>query len=218
MKKTTGQIREWLSDFGKQYTDRNPLSLEEMDALYLENFGIKRSALNEEFLSGLDRSIKILEVGSNVGTQLQGLQKMGFSNLYGIELQAYAVELSKTRTKNINLIQGTAFDIPFKDGFFDLVFTSGVLIHISPEDVGGVLDEIYRCTNQYIWGYEYYANNYINVPYRGKQNLLWKTDFTKLYLSRFPALKLVKENRIRYLNSENVDTMFLLRKVNNDEK
>ena len=212
MEKTTNQIKEWSSEFGKHYTDRNPLSFEEMDALYMKDFGVTRSSLNQEFLGEMNQSICILEVGANVGTQLIGLQKMGFTHLYGIELQPYAVELSKARTQHINLIQGSAFDIPFKDGFFDLVFTSGLLIHIHPQDIGDVLDEIYRCSNQYIWGYEYFTEEYTNVQYRGKDNLLWKADFMKLYLDRFTDLKLIKEKQIPYLHGRNVDTMFLLKK------
>ncbi len=212
MAKAIEQMEIWAGRFGKEYTNRNPLSFDEMDALYLQNFGITRSSLNEEFLGGLDCSIRILEVGANVGAQLQGLQKLGFTNLYGIELQAYAVELSKARTRHINLIQGTTFDIPYKDGFFDLVFTSGLLIHISPDDIACALDEIYRCSKLYIWGWEYYADSYINIPYRARDNLLWKTDFARLYFDRFPDLELVKQKHVKYLNNDNVDSMFLLRK------
>jgi len=91
---------------------------------------------------------------------------MGFQTLYGIELQEYAVEISKSRTKHINIIQGSAFDIPFKDNFFDLVFTSGLLIHIAPSDVEQILREIHRCTKKYIWGSEYFADSYTQVEYR----------------------------------------------------
>ena len=71
------------------------------------------------FLGNFDRSIRILEVGSNVGSQLNGLQKIGFKNLYGIEIQQSAVEISKQNTTNINIIKGSAFDIPFKDSYFN---------------------------------------------------------------------------------------------------
>lgn len=212
MEKFTDQMQQWSSECGKEYTERNPHSIEVMDELYKKQFGLTRTELNLTFLGNFDRSIKILEVGSNIGTQLQGLQRLGFTNLYGIELQAYAVELSKDHTKYINLIQGTAFDIPYKDGFFDLVFTSGLLIHISPDDIACALDEIHRCSKRYLWGWEYYADSYINIPYWGRENLLWKTDFARLYLDRFPDLELVKEKLLKYLNNDSVDSMFLLRK------
>ena len=151
-------------------------------------------------------------MGSNNSNQLLCLQNSGFNSLYGIELQSYAVELSKSRTKNINIIQGSAFDIPYRNGFFDLVFTSGVLIHIAPEDIPKVIDEMYRCTRKYIWCSEYYADVYTQVHYRGHEDLLWKTDFSGLFQKQFRDLRLVKEEHIKYLNDDNIDTMFLIEK------
>ena len=212
MSKFTDQMQQWSSRFGKEYTDRNPLTVEAMNDLYKKRFGLSRTQLNLDFLKDFDRSVKILEVGANVGTQLLCLQSIGFLNLYGIELQSYAVEFSQETTKGINLIQGTAFDIPFKDAFFDIVFTSGVLIHISPSDIDLALQEIYRCTKNYIWGFEYYADKYEEITYRGKTNLLWKTNFSKLYMEKFGDLKLVMEKKYKYSDSVNYDSMFLLSK------
>ena len=214
MEKFTDQMQQWSSEFGKEYTERNPHTIEVMDGLYKKQFGLTRTELNLTFLDKFDRSIKILEVGSNVGAQLHGLQSIGFKNLYGIELQPYAVEVSKQNTKNINLIQGSALDIPFKDSYFDLVFTSGVLIHINPDDIDLTIREVYRCTNEYIWGFEYYADKYSEIPYRGRRNLLWKAPFAKLYQDKFEDLELVMEKRIKYLDNDNVDSMYLLKKRN----
>ena len=214
MREITEQIRMWTGTFGKEYTDRNALTLEQMDQLYKKNYGVSRTKLNEVFLGDLDRSIKILEVGSNLGNQLLRLQKMGFENLYGIEVNSYAIEQAKANTKNINIIQGDAFDIPFKDRYFDFVFTSGVLIHIAPQDIERALREIHRCSREYIWGYEFYADTYTEVRYREHDNLLWKTDFVSLYLELFDGLELVRERKLKYLENENVDAMFLIRKRN----
>jgi len=212
MAEHTSQMEEWSSEFGKEYTGRNPHSTEIMDELYKKQFGLSRTELNLLFLNDCRRSIRILEVGSNVGVQLQGLQELGFEYLYGIEVQPYAVEVGKQYAKNINLIQGSAFDIPFKDAYFDLVFTSGVLIHINPDDLKVAMREIYRCTKEYIWGFEYYAAEYSEIPYRGKRNLLWKANFAQLYLDNFEDLELIREERIKYLDGDNVDAMFLIKK------
>lgn len=212
MSDSTKQMDVWSSDFGQEYTDRNPHSPQDMDALYLKQFGVSRTVLNQEFLGTMDRDIRVLEVGANVGTQLQALQDMGFKNLYGVELQAYAVEQAKKYTKGINLIQGTAFELPFRDGWFDLVYTSGVLIHISPNDVNKSVSEILRCTRRYIWGFEYFAEKYTSIPYRGRDDLLWKTNFAQLYQSADPRVRLVKEKKVPYIGSSNVDHMYLLEK------
>ena len=210
---TSSQLERWKGEFGKEYTDRNALTLEQLDKLYEKRYGVTRTELNEVFVGELDRSAKILEVGSNFGNQLLNLQQMRFRELYGIEINSYAVELSKSNTRNINIIQGSAFDIPFKDGYFDLVFTSGVLIHIAPSDIEKVLKEIYRCSKKYIWGFEYYADTYTEVQYREHSKLMWKTDFVRLYLDRFEDLELIKEKRLKYSDNNNIDTMYLLRKV-----
>ncbi len=210
----TQQEEVWSGEFGEKYTDRNIMSPDELDQLCIDNYGISRSELNKEVLDKLNVDI-ILEVGCNVGNQLLLLKMMGYTNLWGIELQEYAVEIARKRTSGINIAKGSAFDIPYKNKFFDLVFTSGVLIHISPDDIDKVLIEIYRCTNKYIWGFEYYnPEGYQMVNYRETDSLLWKTDFAKLFLDKFPDLRIVYKKIIKYKNNDNLDIMYLLEKRN----
>lgn len=203
---------KWIGEFGNDYTNRTAHTLDELEILYKNNYGVTRTELNGLFVGDMNRNIRVLEVGSNIGIQLMLLQKMGFKNLYGIEINNYAVECSKANTRGINIIQGSAFDIPFKDSYFDLVFTSGLLIHIAPSDIQEVLKEIYRCSNKYIWGFEYWADTYTEVTYRGHKDLLWKTNFANSYLDLFDDIKIVKEKRIKYQENDNVDVMFLLDK------
>lgn len=212
MAKITFQEKNWQESFGNEYIKRNLLDVKEENKAYLNNYGFTRSALNKEFLGKLDHSIKILEVGTNIGLQLLILQKMGFKNLYGIETNRTAIEIAKAKTKNIDIIQASALDIPFKDNSFDMVFTAGVLIHISPKNIKKAMSEIHRCSKKYIWGSEYYAPKYTQILYHGKKNMLWKTDFAKLYTKLFKDLELLKEKRMKYLHNENIDTMFLLKK------
>ncbi|MBI1866332.1 MAG: methyltransferase domain-containing protein [Candidatus Staskawiczbacteria bacterium] len=218
MSKNTFQEKIWSEKFGKEYVARNMLNIASENELYKKNYGITRMKMDEEFIGKLNRSMKILEVGSNIGIQLVLLQKMGFRHLYGIEINKDVAELAKSRTKNINIIYGSAFDIPFKDNYFDLVFTSGVLIHISPLHIQKAMKEIYRCSKKYVWGFEYYADKYTDIEYRGRKNMLWKTNFVKLYLNYFKDLALQKESRYKHLKSDNIDTMFLLKKNSGKKK
>ncbi|MBN2014543.1 MAG: methyltransferase domain-containing protein [Candidatus Altiarchaeota archaeon] len=210
----TKQEEVWSGEFGKDYTDRNLLAPAELDSLYEGNYGISRTSLNKEFLDGvLEKYDRILEVGCNVGNQLDLLKTMGYSNLWGVEIQSYAVEVARKRTSGLNIVLGSAFDLPFKDDFFDMVFTAGVLIHISPSDINKALDEIHRCAASYIGGFEYYSEKgYEMINYRGKDDLLWKTDFPKLFLDRFPDAKLLKKKVMKYTNNDNRDVMYLLKK------
>ncbi len=211
-KKDTKQISEWAGDMGKLYTDRNPQSVEEFDRVYLKDYNATRTSMNEEFLSDLPKNLKMLEVGSNVGLQLEFLRRMGFTGAEGIEINEYAVAQAKKINPEVRVTHGSGFDIPFKDGEFDLVFTSGVLIHISPNDIKDIISEMYRVSNRYIWGFEYYAPKYTEVTYRGSKDLLWKTDFCALFQETFPDLVVVKEKKYPMTDGVNASQMYLLEK------
>ena len=211
----TQQTEFWTGSFGKEYTDRNPHSIEVSEQAHVNYYGVLRSQLNEEFIGGLDGDARILEVGCNVGIQLLQLQKMGFKYLYGIELQEYAVEKAKTFTKGVNIIQGSGFDIPFRDGFFDLVYTNGVLIHIAPADLPLIMREMIRCSKKYIWGFEYFSEEQREIPYRGNDGYMWKMDFSSEFIRVDPRLVKVKEKHIPYISETekgNTDVMYLLEK------
>jgi pseudaminic acid biosynthesis-associated methylase len=209
----TTQESFWKGDFGKEYTDRNTRDLKEWEKFYQDTWGITKREINEKLFGHLPKDIKILEVGSNTGMQLNCLQEMGFKNLYGIELQSYAVEKSKQFTNGINIIQGSGFNIPFKDGYFDMVCTNGVLIHIHPEDHQRIMSEMVRCSNSYIMGFEYYAPETTDVNYRGNTGFLWKADFSKIFSTNFPELKELKRDYYKYVNDDNVDCAYLLQKT-----
>ena len=208
----TEQIRTWIGDFGREYTDRNTYTAAELDQFYRQTYGTTRTEINERFLKDLPKEVRTLEVGCNMGTQLLILREMGFSNLFGIEIQSYALGRAKERIPGAVLTQASAFAIPYPDRYFDIVFTSGVLIHIAPTDLPNALSEIHRCASAWIWGFEYYAPVTTEIAYRGYQALLWKNDFARAYLRHFGDLELVREERFPYLGSNNVDTAFLLRR------
>jgi pseudaminic acid biosynthesis-associated methylase len=210
--KTTPQQQFWKGNFGKGYLERNLFTPVQLDKSYRSKYGVTRGAMNKEFLDSLPRNIRILEVGANYGMQLQSLQKMGFTNLYGVELAPEVADFGRKTVRGINLIEGNALDLPFKDGYFDLVFTSGVLIHIAPKDRAKAMKEIYRCSNKYIWGFEYFAKKSQEIVYRGNKDRLWKTNFPALFQKQFPKLKLVKQRLYNYKGETNEDVMYLFKK------
>jgi pseudaminic acid biosynthesis-associated methylase len=204
----------WSGDFGRDYTDRNNLTAEGLDELYLHQFGVSRTEMNQRFLGNQPRQLRILEVGCNVGMQLRHLLQMGFRDLYGIELQWHALKIARERVPDANLLQGSGFDLPFRDGYFDLVYTSGVLIHIAPQNLPAFMGEIVRCSSRYVWGFEYFAEEVTDINYRGNAGFLWKANYAKLYQQHYPALKLVKQEVFPYRNTNGsqADAMFLLEK------
>lgn len=207
----SSQLNIWEGGFGNDWMERNCHSLASLNDLYTRFYGITRTTLNEEFLSDLDKSLKVLEVGAGNGNQLLALQSRGFSNLYAIEPNAYGLKLLKERTI-ASAVKGNAFDIPFKDGFFDLVLTSGLLNDIAHKDLLPAMQEIYRCSNRYIFGYEYFSEKPTTKPYRGLKNVLFKGDYVKLWKNGFPGLTLLKERRLYFLNNDDVTQVFLFEK------
>ena len=212
----TQQEEFWSGDFGREYTDRNSRHLAEWNEFYRSIYGTTKLEINAEFLGDLPRDARILEVGCNTGMQLVGLQAAGFEQLYGIELQAYAVEKARDFVRGVNILQGSGFDLPFKDGYFDLVCTNGVLIHIAPADLPRIMGEMVRCSGRYIMGYEYYAPETTAINYRGNEGFLWKANFAQLFLNNFPELRLVKQRLYSYVNDAergNQDVVYLLEKT-----
>ncbi|TMQ21111.1 MAG: methyltransferase domain-containing protein [Deltaproteobacteria bacterium] len=174
------QLTLWRSEFGRQYTDRNDHDKPE------------RAEAWRRLLSGIAPR-RVLEVGCNVGWNLVYLDRLGISELYGIEPQIEAVARARTRRPALNVLVGTAFDMPFRDRWFDLVFTSGVLIHIAPDALAGALDEIHRVARRWIVAIEYDAPIEQEVAYHGHRAALWKRDHRAAWQSRHPDLRLVRK-------------------------
>jgi len=206
------QSKAWSSEFGTTYTMRNTMTVDELNEMYLKQYGISRTGMDAEFLETLDKDASILEVGANIGNQLKLLQLAGFHNLCGIEVSEIAVKKAKENTSGIVILQGSADDLPFTDNSFDLVFTSGVLMHLNPDILQVAMQEMHRCSKHYIWGFEYFATKRTPIPYRGRADHLWKDNYYRLFLAAFPELETVKMKLYRYSTDKNIDCMYLLRK------
>lgn len=206
----TDQVRQWVGTLGREYTDRNDQTPCQLDEFYRNTYGKTRSELNQRFLDNVPRNAPILEVGCNVGTQLLLLKDMGFTDLSGVEIQEYALQRAQERLRDAKILQASALSIPFSDQEFELVFTSGVLIHIAPADLPIAMREIHRCTKKWVWGMEYFAPQMEEIVYRDNRNLLWKANYARLYRHHCADLELVREQDIPYLEGGNVDSMFLL--------
>ena len=209
---TTEQENIWCGDFGAEYNVRNFMTLKQMDTISRNRFGISRTEINKAFTYRVDKDAPILECACNIGNQLLSLKSLGFTNLHGIDIQPDVIAAAIKRT-DAALTVASVYQIPYPDNFFEMVFTSGLLIHISPENIKAAMLEIARVSGRCIWGYESYADEYTEVNYRGHDQLLWKTNFAKLYCDTVPGLRLVKEIRIQHPNCDLVDAVFLLEKT-----
>lgn len=184
---SNNQLKNWAGEFGDEYIKRNDF------ADWKIELGSKAF---DEILNGVDIK-SILEVGSNIGLNLSFINKAtkGKIKNYAIEPNKKAYEMLISNSEKINLEKAWNCDaskIPLEDSSIDLVFTAGVLIHISPKNLGAAMDEIVRVADKYVLCIEYFSHNPESIKYHGKDNLLFKRDFGAYYLDRFPDMKCIK--------------------------
>lgn len=171
----------WKSDFGNQYTERN------------KNLNLGQRAAVWSLLIPKECQ-SVLEVGSNVGANLEAIAQISACELYACEPNDRAREiLESTGLCAPHHVTGdTADQIKFPDKVADLVFTSGVLIHVPPDKLLPSMREIHRCARKWIVCGEYFAPSEEMVKYRGHDGAMWRRDYGGLYLDNFPDLRCVK--------------------------
>ena len=130
--------------------------------------------------------------------------------MYGIDINRMAVDNAK-RFTGFDVVEGNVFKLPFRDNYFDLVFTDGLLIHINPDDLVDAMSEIYRVSNYYVMGIEYYDKVMKMIRYHGLDNVLWKGNYCDIYQKHF-GLVLLAKKKLCYKDSDNVDMAFLLKR------
>lgn len=83
---------------------------------------------------------KMLDVGSALGDSLIEARRLGWKDLYGVELSAYAANESKKRGLSVKF--GTLYSAKFPSNFFDVVTLQDVIEHV--KDPVEEAKEIYR--------------------------------------------------------------------------
>jgi pseudaminic acid biosynthesis-associated methylase len=181
MNKTMDQLGTWQGEFGRAYTERNVI-----------DWRIRKPAFTH-MLKDLEVR-RVLEVGCNRGHNLRCVSEVlgEEAEVFGVEPNRYALELAQSVGGHIFPVPGNAFDLPFKDGYCDLVFTVGVLIHIAPDRLSIALKEIERVSRRYILAAEYFSERDEVIEYRDSNDLLWKRNFLSHYQTQFPHLRLVR--------------------------
>ncbi len=180
------QSQVWSGTLGNNYILRNPASD--------QNIEIRVPFWNKLLNDKCGNVKNILEVGANIGINLRAIEKVDNNiNLFCVEPNEEAISiLTKDKVlKEENILNSTANKIDYKDNFFDLVFTCGVLIHIENANLIKSLKEIYRVSNKYILCLEYFSDKEEIIDYNQGDALLVKRDYGSIYLDNFPKLKVV---------------------------
>jgi pseudaminic acid biosynthesis-associated methylase len=128
----------------------------------------------------------ILECGCNIGKNLNCLNRVypqAKKSIIEISKPAYDHVLKTYNVKNA--YNGSIISSNFSLNYFDLVFTMGVLIHISPKNLIANMKKMFDYSNKYILIGEYFNRQPTTIIYQGLSNKLFKCDFGKIFINNF---------------------------------
>lgn len=172
----------WSGEFGDAYVERNRSAGDARETFW-------RSLLAEFPVRSA------LEVGCNLGGNLRWIAAViPAQTTYGVDINLKALDELHRSLPEVNALWSPARDLPFRDRWFDLVFTTGVLIHQPDSTLPLVMAEIVRCSRRYVLCGEYYAEQTVEVPYRGQGGALFKRNYGRIYQELFPELRLRKQS------------------------
>lgn len=174
----------WAGEFGDAYIERNIRAANGRKPFWnkiLDKYSIGR----------------ILEVGCNIGANLQWICKVvPPRKISGVDINECALEQLHRHLPMVNAVCSPARELPFRDSRFDLVFTAGVLIHQPDSTLPIVMAEIVRCSRRYVLCIEYFAEETVEIPYRGQQRALFKRNYGRIYQEIFPELTLLEHGML----------------------
>jgi spore coat polysaccharide biosynthesis protein SpsF len=176
----TEQEDFWAGQFGDEYTQRN------VGAQWVAS----NIALFAKVLARTEKVGSVLELGANLGLNLQALrQLLPEADFSAVEINARAVSQLK-KLGGITVHHASILDfLPSEPA--DLVLIKGVLIHLNPDKLPQVYDLMHAASSRYICLAEYYNPSPVAIPYRGHPDRLFKRDFAGELLKRHPDLRLV---------------------------
>ena len=201
----------WSGKFGSSYIERNN-SIDKINHAYRIQTGISVEDIFKEIFGNLDKDLSILELGCNIGTKLQILNNMGFKKLHGVEINQEAANLAQNNNPSFHIFNSSIEEFDSEKNHFDIVFTSGVLIHVDPNNITQIIKKMVNLSKKYIFGFEYFDENISEIKYRENNNVCWKMNYPKRIQELFPNLKLVKSKKIFYNNDDLCDIAYLFEK------
>ncbi len=196
MKEMDQYEKAWAGAHGKEYVER-------CDVDYSTRVPIFKKLLDKMELVFED----VLEVGCNKGHNLEAIEKANVyrpSHLYHPG-KIVGIEINKDLCNKSNIINGSAYDLPWKENTFDLVFTSGVLIHIPPGRLKEAMNQMRTVSKTYVMMIEYPADKEIGTKYGedfNNQDGVWARPYGKIYQEQFSKDVLVEHGKISDLGDD----------------
>jgi len=171
------------------------------DRNYYENYKSEAANIRSFFLCGLINDIidldfesKICEIGCNAKRNLHFLEKNGYTNLYGFDINKDALKNGykvKANIKNCSVVEY----FPAKEKF-DLVFSMAVLQHF-PYEIDYIFEDIAKST-KYL----------LTIEDEGKQA---KRTFSRNYKDVFEGVGMTEINNFRPYKIHGIGKTFIVR-------
>jgi pseudaminic acid biosynthesis-associated methylase len=169
MRQKNEQELFWEGAFGADYTARN------------QDLSEERLPFFSKLLALMSNVQTVCELGSNRGENLSALQRLRPDlRLTGVEINLAAVERLQA-ISGVEAVQSSIQDFAPRQQY-DLVFTSGVLIHLNPEDLSLVYRKMGELSKRYVLINEYFNPSPVEILYRGNTGKLFKRDFAGEFL------------------------------------
>ena len=171
----TEQEDFWAGRFGENYIKRNNSS--RLLSSNIELFG--------RILAKASNVRSVLELGCNIGMNLHAIHSLRPDiAIEGVEINEKAIELAR-KTSNFHIYNQSIIEPIRGAKSYDFVFSKTVLIHICPDHLQSVYENLVGLSNRYIMIAEYYNPNPVSVKYRGHHDKLFKRDFAGELMDNF---------------------------------
>lgn len=189
------QIEGWAGEFGNQYQDRNSTSWKSVK---------NRARMFGDIFESMEKANRadpkpkafpesVIEVGGGCGDNLRAIDMIYERSRTPIKLMSCDPNEAarKAMADVASVMPGDLSSLPYQDDSADLVFTSGVLIHVPPDRLEKAMAEIHRVARRWVLSIEYYNVTPEEVSYRGRDGMMWRRDWGEEWMTKYPDLKLL---------------------------
>lgn len=170
------QERFWAQEYATDYIAKN--------SVYDRAMGAR---VWQQMLAGTQGGVRnFLECGCNIGRNVELLASAcPQATPSVIEISKPAFDYVSARHTFEHAFNGPILDSQLPEGGFDLVFTSGVLIHIAPDQLLAHMRKMHDYSRRWILMGEYFNRTPVSLDYQGQKDRLFKRDFGKLFIQNF---------------------------------
>jgi spore coat polysaccharide biosynthesis protein SpsF len=131
------------------------------------------------------------ELGANIGLNLKAIRTLlPQADLAAVEINRQACEVLRHDFPDTEIAHASILEWEPTERY-DLVFSKGVMIHLSPDHLQATYDKMDRAAAKYVLIAEYYNPTPVTIPYRGHNDRLFKRDFAGEFLDRHPHYQLI---------------------------